>query len=152
MSEYRRSATTEGMGEGVAYALWRRLEDERIRRGITKTELAELSGKPRTTYNDLATNVRRPMPRIVHAYADALGIDREEAERLAGLRLPSPGVGVEAAGPASVMSVRQAIESSPTFSPAQKRALINMVDVIEAGNRAAHPAQPARSDDEQTAV
>ncbi len=142
------SATTDGMGEGVAYRLWRRLEDQRVSLGWTKTRLAQVVGLPRSTYNDLATGLRPPLPRTVHAYADALKVDRVEAEQLAGLR-PAP----PAPQSGNRVSVRQAIAESVVFSPEQKAALLATIDAFEAANRPQSPPLPEDgSDDAQKAV
>lgn len=130
-------------GGGVAFPLWRRLEDERVGRNISKVELAALTGLPRSTYNDLQ-KTSRPKPHVVHLYADALGVPREEAERLAGLRSLPGGEQV---------SVRRAIEQSATFTPRQKAALLGLIDDMEAANRARAGATiDGHSDDAKTAI
>lgn len=129
------------MAEGVAQAFWLRIERERIKAGWTKdrlsTETAGHTGDgrpiPRSTIDNLRTSTRAPQPRIVHALADAVKLDRGEAEELAGLIPPTVRPGQ--------MSVRQAIEASPLFSDAQKRALLETVDAMEAANRVARPAE-----------
>src|SRR4051794_31731589 len=122
-----------GVGNaGVAYSLWRRIEDKRLELSWTKTQLSEAAGLPRSTFNDLERTTRPPQPRIVHAYADAVGLDRVEAERLAGLRPIDNGAG---AG----VSVREAIQRSDTLTPDNKRTLLSVLDALEAANRAAGP-------------
>jgi transcriptional regulator with XRE-family HTH domain len=117
---------------GVAYPLWQRLEAERVSKGWTKMKLAEESGLPRTTYNDLQKTSRPPLPRIVHAFADALGIDRVEAEQLAGLRPKSI---------AQVGGVREAIQADETLTPRGKRVLHDLYEELTANDRAARPRE-----------
>lgn len=140
------------MAEGVAQRFWLRVEQQRVELGWTKDRLSvETAGHtadgkviPRSTIDNLRTSSRAPQPRIVHALADALKIDRKEAEVLAGL--------IPATRP-DTQSVRQAIETSATFSLAQKRALLETIDAMEAANRATRPAADGgRSDDQQQAV
>lgn len=131
----------------MAYRLWRRLEDKRVSLGWTKTQLADTTGLPRSTYNDLASGQRKPLPRIVHTYADALKVDRTEAEELAGLRAAAAGL------PEGRTSVRQAIADSDIFSDAQKAALFATIDAFEAANRPRTvPTPEGASDDAQKAV
>lgn len=140
------------MAEGVAQRFWLRVEQQRVELGWTKDRLSvetaahTADGKviPRSTIDNLRTSSRAPQPRIVHALADVLGIDRKEAEVLAGL--------IPATRP-DTQSVRQAIETSTTFSLAQKRALLETIDAMEAANRATR-SDPGgdRSDDQRQAV
>lgn len=137
-------------GRGVAYGLWERIDRILYERRMTQKELVERSGVSAMTINRLKTQTRTPNAKTVHALADALGIDRDEAGVLAGRLRPTGAPGI---------SVRDAIELSDTFSQAQKRALLETVDAMEAANRAGQrPAStepsdaPARSDDERPAI
>lgn len=138
------------MGSGVALPLWRRIEDERLSRGWTKTQLAEVSGLPRSTYNDLQNTSRAPLPRIVHAFADAVGLDRTEAEQLAGLRPKNAG---------QTASVRDAIQASEVLTDSNKRTMIALYEQLSEANAARvasvkgnTPSGDGRSDDAQTAI
>lgn len=53
--------------------------------GITKAQLKQRSGVARSTIDLWRTQPRPPQPSTVLAVADALGIDRNEALRLAGV-------------------------------------------------------------------
>lgn len=78
-------------GSGVAYAFWERIEREQYAQGLTQREVVKRSGIPASTINNLKDSTRPPQPRIVHAIADALGIDRDEAAQLAGRsQTPTP--------------------------------------------------------------
>lgn len=134
----------------MAYAFWRAVEDKRIELQWTKTELSERTGLPRSTFNDLQNTTRPPQPRIVHAYADAVGIDRTEAERLAGLR---PQIGARTAG------VREAILASDTLTTSNKRTMIELFEQLSAANRtregavnSPHPEEDDRSDDARRVI
>ena len=119
---------------GVAHPFWLRLEQLRYERGLTKADLHERSGVARTTIDNLKTSTRPPQPRIVHALAEVVGMDRTEAARLAGL-LPAHTPDV---------SVRDAIAASAAYTQQQKEALIAFVDVLDTANRT---AVAPRSDD-----
>ncbi len=110
----------------MAYGFWLRLEQARYEQRLSKADLHERTGIARTTIDNLQTSTRPPQPRIVHALADALGIDRTEAARLAGL-LPTQH------DPA--VDVRAAIAASTAYTPQQKEALLATVDVFDQANR-----------------
>lgn len=111
---------------GVAHDFWLLIERARVERGLTKLELSEAAGIPRPTIDNLRTSTRPPQPRIVHALADAVDVDRTEAAQLAGLlpRTSTDGI-----------SVRDAILASPSYTAAQKDALLAMVDVLDEANQ-----------------
>jgi transcriptional regulator with XRE-family HTH domain len=139
-----------GVASGVAYPLWRRIEDERLSRGWTKTQLAERSGLSRSTYNDLQRTSRAPLPRIVHAFADAVGLDRTEAEQLAGLRPRTAGQAV---------GVREAIQASELLTKSNKRTIIELYEQLSEANAAKMASDERRtlsevdrSDDERHAI
>ena len=52
---------------------------------MTKTRLSEITGLPRATIERWRDQPRPPLPESVTKVADALGIDRDEALRLAGI-------------------------------------------------------------------
>lgn len=54
-------------------------------KGWTKAQLADRSGVSRPTVDNWRTNPKPPQARSVNAVADALGIPREHALRLAGV-------------------------------------------------------------------
>lgn len=115
------------MAVGVAFPFWQRCEDARLKRGWTKSRLADEAALPRSTYNELPNTSRAPLPRIVHAYADALGINRVEAEQLAGLRPKGAG---------QTASVRDAILASEILTESNKRTMLELYDQLAAGNAA----------------
>jgi transcriptional regulator with XRE-family HTH domain len=111
---------------GVAYAFYERIETERVRRNWTKVVLAQRSGLSRSTIDNLQWATRAPQARIVHALADVLELDWDEAERLAGLRPEEPADGDE--------NIRQAIRNSPVYTDKQKTMLLDMVDYFDSTN------------------
>ena len=119
---------------GVAYDFWLRVRNEQAARGWTDVELQERSGIPRGTVDRLAKGKRPPLARVVNSLADALGIDRTEAYRLAG-RVPAADE-AEAEQPASAVSVREAIQTDPIYTDEQRQAMLQLVDIFEQANRA----------------
>lgn len=115
--------------QGAAHAFWRRLEEKRIALEWTKVRLSQETikythnGRPitRATIDRLKTGKWPPQPRVVHALADAVGLDRKEAQELAGLIPPAPPP-----------------DPQPLFTEAQKRALLEAMDT-------ANQARPAVS-------
>jgi transcriptional regulator with XRE-family HTH domain len=79
---------------GIAYPLYQRVNRELALRGWTHVELQRKSGVARSTVAKWATGQQPPMPDRVNAVADALGIDRAEALRLAGIltEIPAPSM------------------------------------------------------------
>lgn len=71
---------------GAAHRLWAVIESERVRLGWTAVQMAQHIDLPRSTIDRLRKGSRPPQVGTVHAVADALGIDRIDAARLAGLR------------------------------------------------------------------
>ncbi len=112
----------------MAYRLWERVERERVRLGMTRLALSRKSATSRSTIAGLKASTRAPQPRIVHALADAVGLDRREAEVLAGL--------VDPPRDGSVVAVREAIGRVAGFTAGQRALLLGMVDVIEQANGA----------------
>ncbi len=127
--------------EGVAHSLWLRIEELRLARGMTKDDLHKASGVAKTTIDDLRSRTRAPHVRTVHALADAVGLDRTEATRLAGLLPARPDPGI---------SVRDAIAASADYTPEQKRALLAIVDEFDAGNRNGRVPQPRSGESRST--
>ncbi|MEO3929285.1 helix-turn-helix transcriptional regulator [Micromonosporaceae bacterium B7E4] len=121
---------------GVAYQLWEAVEHERLTRGWTKTQLAEHVGLPRTTLNNLEASPKPPLPRTVHAIADALGFKREEAETWAGLRRRSAGEGD--------ISAREAVLRDPNYTDAQRQTMLELMDLFARANDQATDTEPGR--------
>lgn len=110
---------------GVAYPLWKRVDDLRKERGWSKTELARRADLRHATIDNLQTSSRVPQPRIVHALADAVGLDRAEADRLAS-GLPDPGDD----------TVRAQIMQSRRLRMPQKLLLIQVYEELAAAAEA----------------
>lgn len=121
-----RATTCYMTQRGVAYQLWAAVEDERLNRGWPKTRMAEHIGLPRNTINRLEDSSEPPQPRTVHKIADALGIDRVEAERKAGLR---PGPRKD-----SDISARDAVRRDPVYTDAQRKTMLDLMDLFEQAN------------------
>lgn len=73
------------LSRGVAYPLFQRVQWEMAMKGWTATRLRRDSGVARSTIAKWATQPRPPLASTVILVADALGIDRETAIRLAGI-------------------------------------------------------------------
>lgn len=69
---------------------WERLEQIRLRNGWSRVRLAEKAGVARSTIDGWRTNPRPPHNTTVTDVARRLGIDPEEALRLAGVSVPTP--------------------------------------------------------------
>jgi len=124
---------------GVAYDLWLRVRAEQASRGWTDVELQRRSGIPRGTVDRLRRGKRVPQARVVNALADALGIPRAEAARLAGLVPEGP------APAAGQVSVREAIQQDPTYTDEERAVLLALVDLID---RAAARRRRRQKDDD----
>lgn len=84
----RRGATLDYMSAprpAPARPWYDRVTAEIALRGWTKTQLSERSGVSRTAIDKWQKNPRPPQAASVNAVADALGIPRERALRLAGV-------------------------------------------------------------------
>lgn len=68
--------------------LWERLERIRLSNGWNKVRLAREAGVDRTTIDKWRYQPRSPQPPTVKIVAGNLGIDAEEALRLAGISTP----------------------------------------------------------------
>ena len=80
--------TIRGMTDdlcGIARPLYDRVERERALKGWSSTRLHAETGVSRSTIGKWRTQKHPPLPGTVNAVADALGIPREEALRLAGI-------------------------------------------------------------------
>ncbi len=78
------------MPRGVAYPLYEQVRREMALKGWTATRLRKESGVARSTLAKWATQPRPPLASTVVSVADALGIGREAALRLAGVLDASP--------------------------------------------------------------
>jgi transcriptional regulator with XRE-family HTH domain len=110
---------------GVAYRLWQAVEDYRLNRSWTKVRMAEHLGLPRNTIDRLETSPRPPQVATVHTIADAIGVDRRDAEIKGGLRAPAPD---------GAVSVREAILADPHYTEQQRATMLALVDLIEQSN------------------
>ena len=68
-----------------AHGLYLRVMERLALTGMTKTDLRRRTGVARSTIDSWATQATPPQARTVNKVADALGIDRVEALRLAGI-------------------------------------------------------------------
>lgn len=118
---------TESVERGVAYPFWLRVQSERVARGWTTLELQAQSGIPRETVGRMRTGKRAPQARTVNALAETLGIDRDEAHRLAGLVPGDPGP--------TPGSVREAMLTDPHYNEEQRKTLLAFLDLVEQRHR-----------------
>lgn len=116
---------------GIAYPLWRAVEDQRLRLGLSKADVARRAKLRPQTVEALRTSTRIPQPRIIDALARAVAIDPEMARRLAQGEYPPGGIASVATG-----SVRDRIATAPELSPAQRRVLLAVFDELSAANAA----------------
>lgn len=127
----------------AAHAWYRAVMEATALKGWTKAELSERSGVSRSTIDNWAKNPRPPQARSVAAVADALGIDRAEAVRLAGIVDPP------AAEPPSRISARLRREIHRELSPEDAARVIGLLEgtlvVTEPGERAGDASHPRRA-------
>ena len=97
---------------------------------MTDTELHKASGVARSTMDRLETGKRPPQARVIHALADAVHIDRNEALQLAGLKHDD-----ESPDDVSTADVRRAVEASSAYTPEQRAMLLQMMDTFDQVNR-----------------
>ena len=112
---------------GVAYPLWVEIEQRRLDAGMEKSELAKRAKLARSTIDNLKSVRRAPAVKTVHALADVFNMDRQRAEKLAGLveaPPPQPDDG----------DVRAAVLASSAYTREQKGMLLAMIDTIERAN------------------
>ena len=112
---------------GVAWPFWKRLKDAQADIPMTDVELHKASGVARSTVDRLETGKRPPQARVIHALADAVHIDRDEALRLAGLKRNEESP--------STTDVRRAVESSSAYTPEQRAMLLQMMETFDQVNR-----------------
>jgi len=112
---------------GIALPLHRRVKQEIALLGWTNTELHARSGVSRSTVEKWATQQQPPQPRTVNAVADALGIPRAEALRLAGILTDAPLAGTALPDPL------ERIASDRALSPEMRRAFIELAERMRAG-------------------
>jgi transcriptional regulator with XRE-family HTH domain len=74
-----------------ARPLYDRVEQIRLKRGLSKIEIADLIGVARSTIDKWQRNRRPPGARTVKDVAERLGIDHDEALRLAGITSAAGG-------------------------------------------------------------
>jgi transcriptional regulator with XRE-family HTH domain len=116
-------------GRGVAYSFWVLIEETRARRGLSKRALAQASGIPASTMDNLATSTRPPLPRVVNALIDALGLDRDEAYRLAGT---TPQPDEPDGGPETLEDLCDRVRRNPRLSDARKKMILSLIEAQEA--------------------
>jgi len=110
------------MAERAPARAWYDLVIETIAlKGWTKTQLSERSSVSRTAIDKWRTNPRTPQAASVNAVADALGIPRERALRLAGII----GAGPPQQVPDDLV---RAIMETGDLTDEQRRAVIEAVE------------------------
>jgi transcriptional regulator with XRE-family HTH domain len=78
-------STSEGQHDRTpGRPLWLAAERKRVAEGWTKGELVQRAGIGRVTYDRLESQSNPPIGRTVKKVADAIGMDYEDALRLAG--------------------------------------------------------------------
>ena len=89
MTEPRHRATSMDMTQQQsppALPLYERVEQLRLEQGWTRVRLAQVANVSRGTIDSWKTQPRPPLAPTVVAVADRLGIDQDEALRLAGIK------------------------------------------------------------------
>lgn len=120
-------ASVAPISHGVAYGLWRLVQERAAELGLNGVQLAERVGLRRPTIDGLRQGSRSPQPRIIDKLVDGLGLDRREAYRLAG-RIPPDQ-------PAGSDDIRAALARSP-YTKQQQNVLLGVLDAFDAANRA----------------
>lgn len=99
---------TRGTDDPPALPWWERVEQLRVDRDWDRSQLARHAGVARTTVDNWKTAPTSPRPKTIAKVAERLGIDKEEAFRLAGiLPLATPQGEEEAVGDAPSEPVPQ---------------------------------------------
>lgn len=111
---------------------WQHLEDLRIRNDWNRTQLAERAGVARTTIDKWKTARRAPLNTTVTEVADRLGIDREEALRLAGV-LPRPSAGQDPADESSTADYLDRLYRKVRDDPDRREELQALLESSEGG-------------------
>lgn len=108
---------------GIAYPLYRRVERERALLGWSSTRLHKETGVSRSTIGKWATQQQPPQPGTVNAVADALGIERAEALRLAGILTEVPAAAAESDDDLDALERDLGLDLS-TVNPDLRRAVL----------------------------
>ncbi len=111
---------------GPAYPFWERVQAE-LAHQMSLNELVRRSGVTATVIDSMRTSPprnRSTREKNVLAVATVLGIDPDEARQLAGL---IPGE--------SKVDVRDAIYRSGDYNDDEKKAIIGLLDVLDASKR-----------------
>jgi DNA-binding Xre family transcriptional regulator len=129
MSVIDRRGTHRGVANerGVAYPLWEHIDRLLYERKLTQKWLVDRSGVSAMTINRLRTQAKPPKTDTIHALADALDLDHDEAAVLAGRLAPKGDPQV---------SVRDAVLRSDAYSAEQKQTLLGVIDALDAANQA----------------
>ncbi|MEU5965924.1 helix-turn-helix transcriptional regulator [Micromonospora parva] len=114
---------------GPSYNFWARVKAEQATRGWTDSELFRQSGVTRNTIGGLKTR-KRVEAATVNALADALGIPREEAHKLAGLVPPD-----DEQPDTEAADAREAILRDPIYNDEQRAAMLQLHDLFARTNR-----------------
>lgn len=120
---------------GVAFPLWRLVQERAAELGLNGVQLAERVGLRRATIDNLRTSSRSPQPRIVEALVSGLQLDRREAFQAAG-RIPPDGV-------EGGDDLRDLIARSQ-YTPAQREALLEALDAFDSFNRSMQSGSAGR--------
>jgi DNA-binding XRE family transcriptional regulator len=149
-----------GMSEEQAHSppglpLWRAAERRRAAEGWTKSELVQRAGIGRVSYDRLATQKTKPQARTIRKIAGAIGLDVDEAMRLAGHQTaaaPRPDSGADiifrdSGGQIVVVQVKhfarnEAARQLDTLRQAAHDAGLSLGDVL-VGAGLAEPAELA---------
>lgn len=75
-----------------ALPLWHRIEEIRLRRGWSRTQLAHEIGMSRNTIDNWKKQANPPQAGTIRDVAEKLGIPHDEALRLAGWPAPPSGI------------------------------------------------------------
>ncbi len=122
---------TRDSRQGPAYPFWLAIQRKLLELDMSQAELVRRSKVTATVIDSLRTSPARnasTRQRNVLTLAAELGIPRDEALQLAGLAEPKPD---------TVVSVRDAIHRSPNYNADEKKALIGLLDVLDASKRSA---------------
>lgn len=121
------------MRHGRAYPLWMAIEERRAALGWSRRGLARMTvhhtgtGEPipERAVDALRTDRRVPPPGIVFALADTVGLDRDEAAALAGVR--------RQAVPAADGERTVGVEDLLAVVEDLQRAVASLVDLLRKG-------------------
>lgn len=116
---------------GTAFELWQEVDRRRQEHEWTFDQLAEHAGVARQTIDRLRFT-DKPAARTVHGLADALGMDRAEARRLAA---GQTGTTVSA----TLERLRQTLDESTDLAPEHRQLLILAINAIAEANAGRRP-------------